>query len=162
MSQRPSFLLTPVVQLPCVKNVKFTRELALSSVSFNLFNHKWVSPKNLTVSNKNTHSILVYLNWLREIWQKMIKKKYIFVLKVPIPLLTLLLSDLQPQMTLTQEVMTSSSDKEVRWPQQSLEDDCQSKDRKLWNAGLKEIYYPTGSWAWFSANLRVNKTIFYK
>lgn len=74
----------------------------------------------------------------------------------------LLLSDLQLQIPVTQQVMTSSPDKEVRWPQQSVEDDFQSKDGgTLWNIWLKVIYYQCLS-VRVVVLMRINKSVFCK
>lgn len=75
MSQQLFILFTSVPQLPCVKKCQIYIKMSPELCFFlHLFHPKWGISKNLTVSNRNADSILVYLIQLRETWQKNYQK----------------------------------------------------------------------------------------
>lgn len=94
-------------------------------------NHVFFCVKHIKINNFGFTSIHFWLDNERNF--------YTFIsTQFPTAVLTPLLSDLQPQITLTQRAMTSSSDKEVMRPQESLDNDFPSKDGGTERCGTYE------------------------
>lgn len=88
----------------------------------------------MSPSQTEVHTIFwfILIDWGRHD-KKMTKKIHFCTLneiEFPVPVLTLSVCDLQLQISLTQQVMTSSLDEEVRWPQQSEDD----RSKQRWKA----------------------------
>lgn len=150
---------------PCLYQLNVNDQIKIIHPLFSLLQSCPIHVFFLSQMYKYKLNILVLSQTIEGDLTKIMTEKEIFALWIQLNsswLYWLLLSDLQLQIPLSQQVMTSSPGKEVRWPQQSVEDDFQSKDGgTLWNIWLKVIYYQCLS-ARVVVLMRINMSVFCK